>query len=120
MLRLALRELRGGLKGFGIFLACIALGVAAIAGVSSISRSLTEGLGKEGRKILVFSQFTSMLGLIEEELDARSIPYAILTGETRDRSAQVAAFQQGAVPIFLISLKAGGVGLNLTAADFIL
>jgi putative ABC transport system permease protein len=52
VLRLAFRELRGGLKGFGIFLACIALGVAAIAGVSSISRSLTEGLGKEGRKIL--------------------------------------------------------------------
>jgi putative ABC transport system permease protein len=52
VLRLALRELRGGLKGFGVFLGCIALGVAAIAGVSSISRSLTEGLGKEGRKIL--------------------------------------------------------------------
>ena len=52
VLRLALRELRGGLKGFGVFLACIALGVAAIAGVSSISRSLTEGLGREGRKIL--------------------------------------------------------------------
>jgi putative ABC transport system permease protein len=52
VLRLAFRELRGGLKGFGIFLACIALGVAAIAGVSSISRSLTEGLGREGRKIL--------------------------------------------------------------------
>jgi putative ABC transport system permease protein len=51
-LRLALRELRGGLKGFGIFLACIALGVAAIAGVSSISRSLTTGLAGEGRKIL--------------------------------------------------------------------
>ncbi len=52
VLRLALRELRGGLKGFGIFLACIALGVAAIAGVTSISRSLTEGLTREGRKIL--------------------------------------------------------------------
>src|SRR5215213_5931871 len=52
ILRLALRELRGGLKGFGTFLACIALGVAAIAGVSSISRSLTEGLTREGRKIL--------------------------------------------------------------------
>ena len=49
VLRLALRELRGGLKGFGIFLACIALGVAAIAGVSSISRSLTEGLTRERR-----------------------------------------------------------------------
>lgn len=81
---------------------------------------MVEDLLGEGRKILVFSQFTSMLGLIEEELDARNIPYAILTGETRDRSAQVAAFQQGAVPIFLISLKAGGVGLNLTAADTVI
>jgi putative ABC transport system permease protein len=52
VLRLALRELRGGLKGFGIFLACIALGVGTIAGVSSVSRSLTEGLTREGRKIL--------------------------------------------------------------------
>ncbi|MFL5148930.1 MAG: ABC transporter permease, partial [Microvirga sp.] len=52
VLRLALRELRGGLKGFGVFLACIALGVAAIAGVSSIARSLTEGLAHEGRRIL--------------------------------------------------------------------
>src|SRR3954469_14115971 len=52
VLRLALRELRGGLRGFGIFLACIALGVAAIAGVSSLSRSLTEGLAREGRRIL--------------------------------------------------------------------
>jgi len=81
---------------------------------------MVDDLLGEGRKILVFSQFTSMLGLIEEELDARNIPYAILTGETRDRSAQVAAFQQGAVPIFLISLKAGGVGLNLTAADTVI
>src|SRR5829696_4135681 len=52
VLRLALRELRGGLKGFGVFLACIALGVAAIAGVASISRSLSDGLGREGRRIL--------------------------------------------------------------------
>src|SRR5687767_10734305 len=52
ILRLAARELRGGLGGFGTFLACIALGVAAIAGVASLSRSLTEGLTREGRKIL--------------------------------------------------------------------
>ncbi|WP_210496580.1 ABC transporter permease [Microvirga antarctica] len=52
IVRLALREMRGGLRGFGIFLACIALGVAAIAGVSSLSRSLTEGIGREGRRIL--------------------------------------------------------------------
>ncbi|MER2266355.1 ABC transporter permease [Methylobacterium oxalidis] len=51
-LRLALRELRGGLRGFAVFLACIALGVAAIAGVASISRSLSDGLGREGRRIL--------------------------------------------------------------------
>jgi SNF2 family DNA or RNA helicase len=81
---------------------------------------MVDDLLGEGRKILVFSQFTSMLALIEEELEARGIRYALLTGETRDRSAQVAAFQQGAVPIFLISLKAGGVGLNLTAADTVI
>ncbi|MET0268095.1 MAG: DEAD/DEAH box helicase [Duganella sp.] len=81
---------------------------------------MVEDLLEEKRKILVFSQFTSMLELIEEELEARNIPYALLTGDTKDRSAQVAAFQQGAVPIFLISLKAGGVGLNLTAADTVI
>ncbi len=81
---------------------------------------MVDDLLDEGRKILVFSQFTSMLELIEAELDARRIPYALLTGETKDRAAQVAAFQQGAVPIFLISLKAGGVGLNLTAADTVI
>jgi len=81
---------------------------------------MVEDLLEEKRKILVFSQFTSMLELIEEELEARDIPYALLTGDTKDRSAQVAAFQQGAVPIFLISLKAGGVGLNLTAADTVI
>jgi len=81
---------------------------------------MVDDLLEEGRKILVFSQFTSMLELIEQELDARRIPYALLTGDTKDRAAQVAAFQQGAVPIFLISLKAGGVGLNLTAADTVI
>ncbi len=81
---------------------------------------MVDDLLEEGRKILVFSQFTSMLALIEEELTARKIAYALLTGDTKDRAAQVAAFQQGAVPIFLISLKAGGVGLNLTAADTVI
>ncbi|MGK5078459.1 SNF2-related protein [Janthinobacterium sp. HLX7-2] len=81
---------------------------------------MLEALRDEDRKVLVFSQFTSMLALIEEQLRARGIVYALLTGETKDRSAQVAAFQQGKVPIFLISLKAGGVGLNLTAADTVI
>jgi len=93
---------------------------AAVSAKLTDLMQMVEDLLQEGRKILVFSQFTSMLGLIEEELEARGIRYAILTGETRDRSAQVAAFQQGAVPIFLISLKAGGVGLNLTAADTVI
>ena len=93
---------------------------AAVSAKLTDLMQMVDDLLEEGRKILVFSQFTSMLGLIEEELAARGIRYAILTGETRDRSAQVAAFQQGAVPIFLISLKAGGVGLNLTAADTVI
>jgi superfamily II DNA or RNA helicase len=93
---------------------------AAVSAKLTDLMQMVDDLLGEGRKILVFSQFTSMLALIEEELDARNIPYALLTGETRDRSAQVAAFQQGAVPIFLISLKAGGVGLNLTAADTVI
>jgi SNF2 family DNA or RNA helicase len=82
--------------------------------------AMLEELLDEGRKILVFSQFTSMLALIEQELRARAIDYALLTGETEDRGAQVKAFQSGEVAVFLISLKAGGVGLNLTAADTVI
>lgn len=74
----------------------------------------------EGRRILLFSQFTSMLALIEAEARVRAIPYALLTGDTTDRAAPVAAFQAGEVPLFLLSLKAGGVGLNLTAADTVI
>ncbi|MBW6511970.1 MAG: DEAD/DEAH box helicase [Desulfuromonadaceae bacterium] len=74
----------------------------------------------EGRKILIFSQFTSMLRLIEDELNASAISYSKLTGRTRKRDAAIATFQNGDVPLFLISLKAGGVGLNLTAADTVI
>ena len=74
----------------------------------------------EGRKVLVFSQFTSMLALIEAELKACKLDYALLTGDTQDREAQIGRFQNGEVPIFLISLKAGGIGLNLTAADTVI
>ena len=71
-----------------------------------------------GHRILVFSQFTSMLHLLQEHLDARTIPFCYLDGQTRDRQAVVDKFQsQADIPVFLISLKAGGVGLNLTAAD---
>ncbi|WP_374356442.1 SNF2-related protein [Chitinimonas sp.] len=75
---------------------------------------------EEGRRVLVFSQFTSMLALIEAELHKAAIPYVLLTGDTRDRDTPVQRFQAGEVPIFLISLKAGGVGLNLTAADTVI
>ncbi|CAN5204239.1 hypothetical protein BH11PSE11_BH11PSE11_37690 [soil metagenome] len=81
---------------------------------------MLEELLDEGRKILVFSQFTSMLALIEAELEKRRLPYALLTGDTKDRAGAVRSFQQGEVPLFLISLKAGGVGLNLTAADTVI
>ena len=74
----------------------------------------------EDRRVLVFSQFTSMLALIEARLDAAAIPYLLLTGRTRDRETPVSRFQAGEVPVFLISLKAGGVGLNLTAADTVI
>ncbi len=74
----------------------------------------------EGRRVLLFSQFTSMLALIEEALAAREIAYLTLTGQTRDRATPVARFQAGEVPVFLISLKAGGTGLNLTAADTVI
>ncbi|WP_296943182.1 DEAD/DEAH box helicase [uncultured Massilia sp.] len=81
---------------------------------------LLDTLLSEGRKVLVFSQFTSMLALVEQALRARGVAYALLTGDTEDRAATVAAFQQGEVPVFLVSLKAGGVGLNLTAADTVI
>ena len=74
----------------------------------------------EGRRILLFSQFTSMLALIEAELKRAGLDYVILTGDTKDRETPVRRFQAGEVPIFLISLKAGGVGLNLTAADTVI
>ncbi len=75
---------------------------------------------EEGRRVLLFSQFTRMLGLIEAELKARGIGYSKLTGQTRKRQEAIDRFQDGAVPVFLISLKAGGVGLNLTAADTVI
>ena len=74
----------------------------------------------EGRRILLFSQFTSMLDLIKAELDALKIPFVEITGSTTDRATPVREFQAGKVPLFLLSLKAGGTGLNLTAADTVI
>lgn len=72
----------------------------------------------EGHKALVFSQFTSFLKRAAERLTEAGIPYAYLDGATRDRGAAVADFKEGTAPVFLISLKAGGFGLNLTEADY--
>ena len=74
----------------------------------------------EGRRILLFSQFTSMLDLIKPELAKRKIPFVEIRGDTRDRDTPVQRFQNGEIPLFLISLKAGGSGLNLTAADTVI
>jgi SNF2 family DNA or RNA helicase len=81
---------------------------------------LLPTLVEDGRRILLFSQFTEMLNLIEAEVQRLKLPYLLLTGETKDRAGLVEEFQTGDVPLFLISLKAGGVGLNLTAADTVI
>lgn len=83
-------------------------------------RSVLPEMVQEKRQILLFSQFTSLLSLIEEELQNLAIPYVLITGETVDRITPVQTFQAGKVPLFLISLKAGGTGLNLTAADTVI
>ncbi|MBO9205012.1 MULTISPECIES: DEAD/DEAH box helicase [Niastella] len=71
-------------------------------------------------KILIFSQFVGMLHLIQKELEARNIPFELLTGKTKNRETAVHNFQNEAgIRVFLISLKAGGTGLNLTAADYV-
>lgn len=78
-------------------------------------------LRAEGHKVLVFSQFVKMLSLVRKELDNEQAPYAYLDGQTQNRQAQVDLFQSSPdLPFFLISLKAGGIGLNLTAADYVI
>ncbi len=76
----------------------------------------------EGRRVLVFSQFTEMLSLVQDELAQLELPFLVLTGETpvRERGDVVKQFQAKTVPVLLLSLKAGGVGLNLTAADTVI
>lgn len=79
-----------------------------------------EELIDEGHKSLVFSQFTSMLAIVKQHLDERGIRYAYLDGKTRARRQVVDQFQNDlSIPVFLISLKAGGLGLNLTAAEYV-
>jgi superfamily II DNA or RNA helicase len=82
--------------------------------------SMLGELVDEGKRILLFSQFTSMLDLIVPELNRRHIEFEEIRGDTRDRATPVQRFQKGTVPLFLLSLKAGGFGLNLTAADTVI
>ena len=93
----------------------------SISDVSAKLARLLELLGEArrgGHRVLVFSQFTSMLSLIRHELDEGDVDYCYLDGGTRDRTAVVDRFQKSdGPPVFLISLKAGGYGLTLTAAD---
>ncbi len=81
---------------------------------------MVEELVAEGRKLLLVSLFTSMLDLIRQWLEATGIAYALLSGDTTDCAGAVAAFQDGPAPVFLISLKAGGGGPHLTAADTVI
>lgn len=81
--------------------------------------SITEVV-EEGHKVLVFSQFTSFLAIVRDRLDEEKIVYEYLDGRTRNRAAKVERFQtDDKCPVFLISLKAGGLGLNLTAAEYV-
>ncbi|MCY4754474.1 DEAD/DEAH box helicase [Pelomonas aquatica] len=91
----------------------------ASAKLALLMELLSELLA-EGRRVLLFSQFTSMLALIEAELAAAGLSWAKLTGQTQKRDAAIERFTSGAVPLFLISLKAGGTGLNLPQADVVI
>jgi SNF2 family DNA or RNA helicase len=89
------------------------------AKLQALLEMVTEML-EEGRRILIFSQFVGMLNLIEAELHKLEIKYSLLTGETKDRATAIRQFQDKETALFLISLKAGGTGLNLTAADTVI
>jgi non-specific serine/threonine protein kinase len=84
-------------------------------------KEMIEEIIAENHKVLVFSQFVKMLHVIREYLDEQAIEYSYLDGSTKDRESAVDNFQNDeSIRIFLISLKAGGIGLNLTAADYVI
>ena len=95
-------------------------GSAPLSGKLELFQELLQEALDGGHRVLVFSQFVSMLTLIRQELNSSGIDYCYLDGQTRDRAGEVERFQSGVAPVFLISLKAGGVGLNLTAADTVI
>lgn len=81
---------------------------------------MLEEIISEGHRVLLFSQFVNMLDIVKGWLEREGIDYEYLTGKTKDRQAAVERFNTSKVPIFLISLKAGGTGLNLTGADYVI
>lgn len=83
-------------------------------------RELVSEVVASGRRALVFSQFVELLTLLRADLDQRGIAYAYLDGRTRDRGAALRSFTEGTMPLFLLSLRAGGTGVNLTAADVVI
>ena len=90
------------------------------SGKLNMFRELLDNAIDGDHKILVFSQFVKHLSILKEELETRNIPFSYLDGTTKDRRKEVDNFQnKKEVKVFLISLKAGGVGLNLTAADYV-
>ena len=126
---------RGGLGGLGVFTALTRLRQMAcdprlvdarlhrdgsVGAKREAFLELVRELVAEGRRALVFSQFVELLTLWRRDLDADGIGYEYLDGSTRKRDEVVVRFQQGRAPLFLISLKAGGAGLNLTAADTVI
>jgi superfamily II DNA or RNA helicase len=128
-------EKRGGLGSLSVFTALTRLRQMACdprlvdarfeqEGAESAKREafleLVRELVAEGRRALVFSQFVQLLTLWRRDLDEEGIPYEYLDGKTTKRDEVVARFQEGTAPLFLISLKAGGAGLNLTGADTVI
>ena len=96
------------------------VGSDAISGKTETLFELLEPLLAEGQKVLVFSQFVQMLGLLEEECRQRQFNTHVLTGQTKDRQQVVSAFQNDPNPgVFLLSLRAAGTGLNLTTASYV-
>jgi superfamily II DNA or RNA helicase len=92
----------------------------AASGKREMFHELLQEALDGGHRVLVFSQFVSMLALIRKDLEKAGIDYCYLDGQTKERAAEVDRFQGSTIPVFLVSLKAGGVGLNLTAADTVI
>ncbi len=93
-------------------------GTIASSKIDALMEQLVEVVA-EGHRVLVFSQFTGFLSLVRARLAAEGIAHCYLDGRTRDRPRRIAEFKDGDAPVFVISLKAGGVGLTLTEADYV-